>query len=63
MKDNNKELISQKQEVDFSLKGANVGTWAWNVQTGEMSTNERWASILGYTLEEISPVSIDTWML
>ncbi len=61
LKDKNQELISQKQELEFSLKGANVGTWAWNVQTGEMSTNERWASILGYTLEEISPVSIDTW--
>jgi len=61
-KEINRNLISQKQELDFCLKGANVGTWAWNIQTGEMNTNERWASILGYTLEEISPVSIDTWM-
>lgn len=61
LKDKTQELISQKKELDFSLKGANVGTWSWNIQTGEMTTNERWASILGYTLEEISPVSIDTW--
>lgn len=62
LKAKNKDLITQKQELDFSLKGANVGTWAWNIQTGEMTTNKRWASILGYSLEEISPVSIDTWM-
>ncbi|MDY7001834.1 MAG: PAS domain S-box protein, partial [Thermodesulfobacteriota bacterium] len=38
------------------------GTWEWNVQTGETSFNERWADIVGYTLEEISPTTIETWM-
>ena len=32
------------------------------MQTGEVTFNERWAEIIGCTLEEISPVSIDTWM-
>ncbi|GAB6090612.1 response regulator [Spirochaeta dissipatitropha] len=44
------------------IRGTNVGTWEWNVQTGETVFNERWAEIIGYTLEEISPVSIQTWM-
>jgi len=43
------------------LEGTNVGNWEWNVQTGETVFNERWAHIIGYTLEEISPVSIKTW--
>ena len=38
-----------------------MGTWEWNVQTGETIFNERWAEILGYTLEELQPVSIETW--
>lgn len=44
------------------LEGTNIGTWQWNVQTGETVFNERWAEIVGYTLEELAPISIDTWM-
>jgi PAS domain-containing protein len=44
------------------IEGTGVGIWQWNVQTGETVFNERWAEIAGYTLEELSPVSIDTWM-
>jgi diguanylate cyclase (GGDEF)-like protein/PAS domain S-box-containing protein len=43
------------------IEGTNVGTWEWNVQTGQTAFNERWADICGYTLSELSPVSIDTW--
>ena len=57
-----KELQTQQQRLDYILRGTNVGTWEWNVQTGETTFNERWAEIIGYNLEEISPVSIDTWM-
>ena len=31
------------------------------MQTGEIIINERWANIIGYTLEELSPISIETW--
>jgi PAS domain S-box-containing protein len=31
------------------------------VQTGEVVFDERWAAIPGYTLAELSPLSIDTW--
>jgi len=55
-------LAHQKQRLSYILEGTNVGTWEWDVQTGETIFNERWANIIGYTLEEISPVSIDTWM-
>ena len=39
-----------------------MGTWKWNVQTGETIFNEHWANILGYTLAELQPTSIDTWV-
>lgn len=39
----------------------NAGVWIWNVQTGELSINERWAEIIGYTMEELKPISIKTW--
>jgi PAS domain S-box-containing protein len=54
-----KENAIRMQNV---IEGTNTGTWEWNVQTGETKYNERWAEILGYTLEELEPVSIKTWM-
>ncbi|NQV51453.1 MAG: PAS domain-containing protein [Candidatus Marinimicrobia bacterium] len=54
-------LAAQKSRLDYILYGTNAGTWEWNIQTGETIYNERWASIIGYTIEELAPVSIDTW--
>ncbi|MFZ4520919.1 MAG: PAS domain S-box protein [Bacteroidales bacterium] len=56
------ELAIGKQRLDDIIKGTNIGTWEWNVQTGETRFNERWAGIIGYTLDEIAPISIETWM-
>jgi PAS domain S-box-containing protein len=44
------------------LEGTNAGTWEWNIQTGETVFNERWAQIIGYTLKELTPTTIDTWI-
>ncbi|MFA7429701.1 MAG: PAS domain-containing protein [Rhodospirillaceae bacterium] len=38
-----------------------VGTWEWNVGTGQAIVNERWAEIVGYSLSELAPITIDTW--
>lgn len=55
-------LKGERQRLDYVIRGTNLGTWEWNVQTGETVFNERWAEIIGYTLEELAPISIDTWM-
>ena len=55
------ELARDKQRLTSIIEGTNVGTWEWNIQTGETVFNERWAETIGYTLDEISPVSIETW--
>ena len=56
------ELESERMRLAGIIEGTHVGTWEWNVQTGETVFNERWAEMIGYTLEEISPVSIETWI-
>ncbi len=43
------------------IEGAHVGTWEWNVQTGEVVFNELWAQLIGYTLEELGTKSIKTF--
>ncbi|MES2889347.1 MAG: PAS domain S-box protein [Pseudomonadota bacterium] len=54
-------LAEERERLDHILRGTNIGTWEWNVQTGEARFNERWAEMIGYTLEELGPVSIQTW--
>ncbi|MFW6250646.1 MAG: PAS domain S-box protein [Alkalispirochaetaceae bacterium] len=55
------QVREERRRLAAILDGTNVGTWEWNVRTGETVFNERWAEIIGYTLEELSPVSIETW--
>ncbi len=56
------ELRGEQSRLAEIIRGTNVGTWEWNVQTGEVNFNQRWAEIIGYTLEELEPLSIETWM-
>lgn len=43
------------------IDAADVGTWQWNLVTGDVLINERWASMLGYRKAELEPVTIHTW--
>ena len=44
--------------IDTSL----LATWEWNVQTGDVIFNERWAQQLGYALYELLPLHFETWV-
>lgn len=57
-----RQLAEERRRLEEILWGTNVGTWEWNVQTGELTINGRWAEIAGYTLDELTPVSIQTWI-
>ncbi|BBK37497.1 hypothetical protein STAQ_25750 [Allostella sp. ATCC 35155] len=54
-------LAEERRRLEEIIWGTNVGTWEWNVQSGAVTFNERWAEIAGYTLAELSPISIATW--
>jgi PAS domain S-box-containing protein len=56
------KIAEQSRRLNNILEGTNVGTWDWNVQTGELLLNERWAEIMGYTLNELEPIDINTWI-
>ncbi|MFW5774727.1 MAG: PAS domain S-box protein [Chitinivibrionales bacterium] len=56
------ELKEQRWRMASIIEGTNVGTWEWNVQTGETIFNQRWAEIIGYHLNDLTPTSIDTWV-
>jgi len=54
-------LLIERRRLTGIIEGTNSGTWEWNVQTGETIYNDRWAEIVGYRLEELSPTTIETW--
>jgi len=57
----NQQLEAQQARLQSILEGTDVGTWEWNVQTGVCAFGERWASMLGYTLEELRPWDLTVW--
>ena len=50
-----KALDDSRLQMELALRGADLGTWDWNVPTGRMMYNERWAQMLGYALQELEP--------
>jgi len=54
-------LEKSRLRLENVVEATNIGTWEWNVQTGEVVFNKEWAQIIGYTLDELAPVSIKTW--
>ena len=63
--------ISAERELEEALKaaeerwqlaviGANDVVWDWNLETAHVFHDERWAALLGYTIEEVGP-TLDSW--
>jgi len=48
-----KEILETRDRLELAIEGANLGTWDWNIRTGDVIFNERWTEILGYRQEEI----------
>jgi len=52
-----------EQRLRNLIDGAQICTWEWNVATGEHRVNEFWAALLGFRLEELTPITFETWRL
>nr|WP_232064087.1 PAS domain S-box protein [Undibacterium sp. YM2] len=57
-----KHRFETERQLINVIKGTNIGTWECNIATGETVYNERWAEMLGYTLAELEPTTVDTWL-
>lgn len=53
---------AERNRLEFVLEGTKAGLWEWNVQTGETVFDDRWAALIGYRLDELTPISIETWV-
>lgn len=56
------QVVKQKTEkLELVLENTGVGVWDWHLLTGDVEINERWAVITGHTLEELLPLTMETW--
>ncbi|PKG85654.1 GGDEF domain-containing protein [Colwellia sp. 75C3] len=52
---------NNSEPLELVINATGVGIWDWQVQTGELTFNERWAEIIGYSVNELQPIQFDTW--
>jgi PAS domain S-box-containing protein len=53
-------LRKQSDRLTDVIKGTNIGTFEWDILSGEIIFNDRWAEMLGYSINDLKP-HIDTW--
>jgi len=54
-------LAAQRQRLDNIIQSTHAGTWEWDIQSGKVTFNERWAQLIGYTLPELGAISGCPW--
>ena len=50
-----RRLRESRERLSLAVEGAELATWDWNLETGEMIRSPRWAEMQGYAYNEIEP--------
>jgi PAS domain S-box-containing protein len=56
-----KALLRSEERMELAIRGTGAATWDWNLLSGSIKVNPRWAEMLGYDLQELTPVTDDVW--
>lgn len=56
-----REMAEQRHRLEMIIEGTAAGTWDWDIPGDQMRVNERWAEIVGYTREELAPITPETF--
>ncbi|HKL87727.1 MAG TPA: PAS domain S-box protein, partial [Salinibacter sp.] len=59
-KEAQKALRRNQERLSMAIEGGNIGTWDWDLETGEVIFNRQWAEMLGYSREELD-FHFSTW--
>ncbi|MDX2350445.1 MAG: PAS domain S-box protein [Porticoccus sp.] len=51
----NQRLSNLSRRFELAIDGARLGTWDWDITSGQIIYNAVWAEFLGYTLDELEP--------
>ncbi|MGZ5968542.1 MAG: PAS domain S-box protein, partial [Polyangiales bacterium] len=55
------ELQEERERVELALRGADLGAWDWNIESGEAVFSPRWAEMRGRRPDELRG-TLDTWL-
>ncbi|WMN06714.1 PAS domain S-box protein [Marivirga arenosa] len=50
------------ESIDKISNKLDLAIWQWNIQTNELIVNEKWANIIGYSLKELEPVTVEKFL-
>jgi len=53
-------LAEREERLNLALKGGDLGLWDWHVPSGSVVFNERWATMLGFSPQEV-PNDLESW--
>ena len=54
-------LLLSEERLESVLEGSQQGFWDWNIDTGEVKRNDRWAQMLSYSTIKDFEDNTDTW--
>jgi PAS domain S-box-containing protein len=54
------QLRESEQRLERALRGSGLATWDWNIKTGEVIFNSRWAEMRGFLPDQVPP-HLDSW--
>ena len=57
----NRDLLLSEERLKMVLEGSELGFWDWNIESGEVKRNDRWAQMLGYSTVKDFEDSKETW--
>ncbi len=54
-------LREERQRLAWVLEATRPGIWETNLAEHTLTVNDRWAEMLGYSLQELQPMRYETW--
>jgi len=55
-------LDSEHERLWLALRASQLGLWDWNMTTGIVEIDQRWVAMLGYSLNDLNPFSIEKFI-
>ena len=54
-------LREREESLQFVLAGCRLAAWDWNLMTGEVTCNDYWTELLGFTPQDVDDALIEGW--
>jgi PAS domain S-box-containing protein len=54
------QIVNDRRRLELALEAGELGFWDWHIPTSTVQFGGQWASMLGYSLDEIEP-NVSAW--